>query len=161
MAFAAAIVAVALGVLSWRVPPGSGRLGLDVRVLAASSGELAATRTGPIASASGLEPGRSVSGTTSLRNQTGSVLAVRLRALPSSRDADASLRVELRSGGRVLYSGPLGGLRRPTRASFRLAPTRSAEVSARAWVPAAAEGWRGRIVDVQLEPVARPVRGRP
>jgi hypothetical protein len=156
IAFAIGLAAIAVALSAWRVPGGTGRLGLDLRVIVSNSGELAASPTGPFVSATGLEPGSVAAGYTALRNETGVSLDVRVRALPNNRGADRTLWVELRGGTTRLYRGPLGGLRDTSSAGARLRPGAKLRLAVRAWIPASAgASYRGRIVDVPLALVAR------
>jgi hypothetical protein len=160
-AFAAGLLVVGVAVAAWRVPRGDGRLGLDARVLLTSSGELDVSPPGPILSGTALEPGRSATGGTTVRNQTGRTLLVSVRALPDLRAADSTVGIEVDAGATRLYSGTLGGLRQTTRAAIRLAPTQAVRMRLRIWVPAAARvRSRGQIVDVPLELPVRAVGGR-
>jgi hypothetical protein len=93
-----------------------------------------------------------VSGTVELRNQTGRRLPFRLRALPSGRDADEALSVRVAAGGRVLYDGPLGGLREWTPPELVLEPGGRSTFAMRARLtPPPGVETAGRIVDVMLE----------
>ena len=151
-AFAAGLLVLVLGVSAWRVPHGTGFVGLDLRVLATSSGELAVSPPGPFVGGTNLRPGKAVSGSTSVRNQTGRTLLVRVRALPSIRATDSTVDLEVDAGGARLYRGPLGGLRQSTRSAVRIASGQTARLTVRAWVPAAAAARsRGQIVDIPIE----------
>ena len=60
------------------------------------------------------------------------------------------------SGGREpVFRGGLGALRRWTRGELTLAPKEVRKVELRSWLPAAAEGYRGRSDDLELEWSAR------
>jgi hypothetical protein len=152
----------ALAVLSWRVPAQGTPLGADVAFVATPSGELELSPSGRFLSARSLSPGGgSISGELRVRNQTGGALALRPRALPSTRELDRLVVVELSAGPRRLYRGRLGGLRGGSRHRFRLASGASTTLSARAWIAGdAGPGWRGRIADVQLELRGAGERGR-
>ena len=136
-----------------RVPAGSGELGLDLTVAIAPSGEVGVGRAGPLIAVAGMnERSGAVSGTVELRNQTWRRLPLRLRGLPSARDADQALSVRVAAGGRVLYEGPLGGLRDWTPPELVLGPGGKSTLSVRAWLtPAPGVETAGRIVDVMLE----------
>jgi hypothetical protein len=87
---------------------------------------------------------------------------VQLRGLPSNDDLDHLMRLELRSGGRVLAGGTLGELRSWSTSSLELGRSQRAKIEARMWLPpAAARGYEGRITDVTLELRARPVGRAP
>jgi hypothetical protein len=142
-----------LAVLGWRIEAESSPLGADLAVVAAPSGELELSPAGRFLSARSLTPGgQPARGELRVRNQTGRTLVVRPRALPSTRELDRVVVVELSAGARSLYRGWLGGLRRGSRRALRLRRGATAEVAMRAWLPrGSAPGWRGRIVDVEFE----------
>lgn len=150
---AAGIVLVAVLVLAFRVPDGSGTLGADVIVAISPTGELGVSEPGPFMSATGLRPGGTLSGDVEVSNQTGRRLAVRLRALPDSKDLDRLLVVDVRAGHatRPIYTGRLGGLRAKTPA-FRLDSGRKRALRVRASLPAGVkDGYAGRIETISLE----------
>jgi len=157
----ASVAAVAL--TGWRVPTGAGALGLDIRFIAATSGELTVERPGAFVSGRGLVPGgaqRPAKGALHVTNVTGSLLRIRVRALPDSRDVDELVQVRLHAGGRALYEGELGGLRRATRRSFTLPSGGARTLRLRAWLPhGTGRGSEGRITDVATELLPIPVRG--
>jgi hypothetical protein len=148
-------------VVAWQVPAGTGRLGLDVRVVAHKTGELHVTRTGAFVTGTGLEAGgQSARGKTTITNQTGATLDVRMRLLPASRDLDRLLMIDAQAGGRPLFAGVLGTLRSWTRESVRLEAGGSFELDLRLQLPdGAGEGYRGRIEDIVLELRSKPVGG--
>jgi hypothetical protein len=159
---ATGVVLVAVVVLAFRVPDGSGRLGADVIVSIAPTGELGVSRPGPFMNATGLRPGGAVSGEVAVANQTGRRLAVRLRALPDSKDLDRLLVVDVRAGhaARPIFTGRLGGLRAKTPA-FRLDSGRKAALRVRASLPAGLKGgYAGRIETIKLELSSTVVGGR-
>jgi hypothetical protein len=147
--------------VSWQVPAGTGRLGLDVRVVAHKTGELHVTRTGPFVTGTGLEPGgQTARGKTTITNQTGATLDVRMRLLPASRDLDRLLLVDAEGRGRPLFAGLLGTLRSWSRESVRLEPGKSFELDVQLQVPhGVGDGYRGRIEDIALELSAKAVGG--
>jgi hypothetical protein len=151
------VTLVAIG----RLPSTSGPLLLDVTVTTGPTGELAVTPAGGVAALTGIEPGgESLRGRVTLQNQTGSVLAVRVRARPSISDADSALQVRLSGSAGALYSGPAGGLRAFSRGALRIGPHGSASVDVTAWLPSGApEGWRGRDLTLPIE-YRTSVRGR-
>jgi hypothetical protein len=147
----AGMALVAAVVLAFRIPDGSGTLGADVIVSISPTGELGVSRPGPFMSATGLRPGGALSGEVDIANQTGRRLAVRLRALPDSKDLDRLLVVELRAGNATIYRGRLAGLRAGTR-PFRLDSGRSRSLRLRASLPATVrDGYAGRIETIKLE----------
>lgn len=105
-------------------------------------------RSGP------LRPGSHASGTMSVRNETGTALAVGLLAKPDSTALDGTAHVRLVSRGRVLFDETLQALRQGTAEAIRLAPGAAAPVRVTAWIPAETEtGYEGRHVAVELRPV--------
>jgi hypothetical protein len=150
---AAGVALVAVLVLAFRVPDGSGTLGADVIVAISPTGELGVSRSGPFMSATGLRPGAALSGEVAVHNQTGRRLAVRLRALPDGKDLDRLLVVDVRAGHatRPIFTGRLGALRAGTR-TFRLAPGAKRSLRLRASLPAGLHtGYAGRIQTISLE----------
>jgi hypothetical protein len=146
-------ISIAL-IAAWQVPAGSGRLGLDVRVVANQTGELHVAPVGAFVTGTGLEAGGpdTARGQTEVTNQTGRTLDVRMRLLPNTRDVDGVLVVDARGGGRRLYSGPLGGARRWSREAVRVAPGDTFEVDLRLHLPeGVSEHYRGRMADITLE----------
>jgi hypothetical protein len=149
--FAVGVALVAVLAVAFRVPHGTGTLGADVILSLSPTGELGVSKPGPFMTVTGLRPGRSFDGKVSVHNQTGKRLAVRLRALPDSKDLDRPLLVDLRAGDMRLYHGPLGGLRSRTRA-FSLASDEQGELQVRASLPRGRKpGYAGRVVTVKLE----------
>jgi hypothetical protein len=150
---AAGVAIVCAVMLAFRVPDGSGRLGADVIVSISPTGELGVDPAGPFLTATGLRPGSAASGDFRVGNQTGKTLAVRLRALPDTRDLDRLLDVRIGAdhAPRPIFTGRLDALRAPTR-SFRLRPGQQRTLNVRAALPAGAKsGWAGRISTVKLE----------
>ena len=148
-------------VLEGQMPPGEGTLGLDLRVSASPTAELAASPQGPLLTATRLVPRTSHSaaeGTAQLTNQTGRRLAVKLRAVPSSGDLDELLVLELWADGQPLRRARLGELRRFGRERFVLESGETQSLRVRASLPSSVErGYEGRIEDVQLDLETRPV----
>ena len=157
---AAGIALVAVLVLAFRVPDGRGTLGADVIVSISPTGELGVSRSGPFMSMTGLRPGASFRGETTVHNQTGKRLAVRLRALPDGKDLDRLLQVQISAGRARLFHGPLGGLRGRTRA-FELASGEQRALRVRAFLPRGLKrGYAGRIETVKLELTSTVEAGR-
>lgn len=155
LAFLAGLAIAVVLVLGWRVTPGSEALGLELRLIVNSTGEVGVAPAGEIAVGRRLEPRTDrdrVDGRTTVRNQTARAVRLTVRARPSSRDLDDRLVVTVRAGGRRLFQGPLGELRRATRHSLYLAPGRSARLSVSARIPArVTSGYQARIEDLTLE----------
>jgi hypothetical protein len=150
---AVGIALVAVVVLAFRIPDGSGTLGADVIFAISPTGELGVSRPGPFMSATGLRPGGALKGDVDVANQTGRRLAVRLRALPDGKDLDGLLVVDVRvqNATRPIYTGLLGGLRTKTRA-FRIESGQKRKLRIRASLPARLhDGYAGRIESVGLE----------
>lgn len=155
---AAGLAVVASVVFSSQVPAGSGTLGADVFFTAAPTGELAVAQKGAFVTTVGLAPGDERSGALGLRNQTGRPLAVRLRALPDSRDLDHLLGVEIASGRTRIFRGRLGGLRAWTQ-PFRIDEASTRRLAFRVWLPdGVGGGWEGRIVSVPFQLRSTPLR---
>ena len=157
IAIGVGLAAVALA--AWRVPGGERTLGADVRFEGLSSGAVGTQPAHAFISAPSLLPGSSSSGKLTLRNQTGVSLAVRLYALPSSRELDPLLQVRLAAGARAIYEGALGRLRAAGTRPLRLTPGESRRLQVRAALPAGLRsGFQARIVDVTLRIDARRTR---
>lgn len=156
----AGVTLVALA--SWRMPPAGGRLGADVRILSAPTGELDVSPSGPFLSANDLGPGSpdgGARGELAVRNQTGSPLSVRARLLPSASDLDALLRVRVSAGEERVLDGTLGELRTWSARAIHLAPGERRELHVQAWLPGTVrDGYQGRVEDVGLELRAEPAK---
>jgi hypothetical protein len=150
--------------VAWQVPAGSGRLGLDARVMANQTGELQVTPVGAFVTGTGLEArtrNDSARGRTKVTNQTGRTLEVRMRLLPNTRDLDRLLLVDARAAGRSLFSGQLGAARRWSSRTVRVGPGKSSEIELLLRLPRdAGESYRGRIADISLELRSTVVGGR-
>ena len=148
--FTAGVAAVAALVAGWQVDRGTGTVGADVTVVAAPTGELDIP-AGTFLRGIGLEPGDTAHGSVPVRNQTGSTLAISVRALPSIQDLDPLLQVRMTAGGHAVYEGTLGGLRDWSRA-FRLTSGNRAALAFDLSLPDGSdEGIHGRIDDISLE----------
>ena len=149
------VTAVALALLSWRVPRGSGALETELAFFAVASGELEVSPAGSFAYRRGLRPSRpadGLSGRLDVRNQTGRPLRVRLRAPADRPSLDELLHVEAVAGDAVLFRGRLALLRTWTRRSFELAAGERRAVTVRAWVPTAARRpYAGRMATLNVE----------
>ena len=150
---------LALGVVSAvivvsRIPGGTGRLGADVTFITTPTGELAVSPTGPILQLSGLQPapGPTKTGSFTVTNIASDTISIGLRALPSTRDLDELLRVQVTAGGDDLFDGTLSGLTAGSPLSLRLGAGRSADLVVAAWLPVSLDdGYQGRIDDVTLQ----------
>ncbi|HEY2604326.1 MAG TPA: hypothetical protein VGI67_22395 [Thermoleophilaceae bacterium] len=144
------VLLAATALVSWRVPGGQRTLGADVQIEALQTGAIGVAPIHPFVSVPSLLPGKSSSGSVTLRNQTGVPMSVRLKAQPSVPDLDRALQIHVASGANVLYDGPLAGLRGGT-SPLRLASGESRVLSLRASLPASLHaGYQGRIVDISL-----------
>ena len=151
---------VAAGVLvAARVPAGPHGLGLDLTVVPAPTSKLTLRPGGPILTATGLRPGGGSAGRLTLVNPASRTQLVRVTALPSSHDLDLALMIEVTLDGRRLYSGPLGGLRGPTRPAA-IQSGDGLPLQVRVWLPPSAAGWRGHTEDLTLSFDSAPVARR-
>jgi hypothetical protein len=130
----------------------------SVRVVVDPVGELeidpAAAR--PVLAARGLKPGGPpASGSFLLRNQTGTNLAVALRAKADSTALNGLLRVTVRVGGRPAATTTLEGLQlHPIR--LRLVSGQRVRVRLEAWLSSEVlSGYEGARVTVSLDPGVR------
>jgi hypothetical protein len=64
------------------------------------------------------------------------------------------------AGARTVTAGTLASLERPSGLGIEIPARGSRQIEISAWLPAEANGYRGRILDVTLELRARP-SGRP
>jgi hypothetical protein len=154
LALLAGLCAVGLAVSHWSLHGTGGTLGAEVRISAAPTGELSVSRVDPFLVGRDLHPSgrRTAAGSVSVTNLTATRRAFRLRALPSAADLDDLLEVSVLAGYKRLYHGPLGGLRRWTRAIAPLTSGETVKLGVRASLPATTRhGYAGRIEDVQLE----------
>jgi hypothetical protein len=145
------LLAVA-ALIAWRVPGGEKTLGAAVNIEALQTGAIGVQPLHPFVNVPSLLPGRAAGGKVALRNQTGVPMAVRLTALPSTRDLDSLLEVEVSSAGKNLYDGSLAGLRQLGTRPLRLASGESRALGVRVSLPAAARsGYQGRLLDISLQ----------
>ncbi|HEV7846436.1 MAG TPA: hypothetical protein VGO83_09290 [Thermoleophilaceae bacterium] len=155
LAFLAGLALAAFLVLGWRLAPGPGELGLELRLVVNSTGELGVSPAGQLAVGRGLRPRTDRDGLdaqTTVRNQTADPLRVTVRGRPSSRDLDRALVVTVRMAGRPLFDGPLAGLRAFSRRGASLAPGERAQLSVSVRLPAHAQsGYQARVEDLTLE----------
>src|SRR4051812_50049427 len=101
--------------MAWPPPAGGqgGVLPASLRFTAALDGAVAVEPAAPkpLLASGPMRPGSHASGGLTLRNQTGEVLAVRLRAKPDSTALDGTAQVRVGSRGQVLGDGAVQGLR--------------------------------------------------
>jgi hypothetical protein len=150
----------AAGIASWHVEAGTRRPGATLKLLAAQSGELEVSTVQPFLEVDDLQPGPPAAaavGHLDVRNLTGSVLDVQLRAVPSSGDLDQFVHVEVAAGQHTIASGHLGQLRQWSELSFQLKPGEQQRLLATAWLlPTAGDGYHGRVDEVTLQFQSRP-----
>ena len=147
-AFLVGLAIVALALVAWRVPPGDGVLGADVTFVAVEHRGLDVSPSGRFGGARGLATGDGVEGSVTIRNPRDRTVRLRLRAPADRSGLDQLLRVEATAGHHVLYRGPLRGLRRWTKRSFRLGPDERKTVRLRARLGGDAAG---RFATLNLE----------
>jgi hypothetical protein len=129
---------------------------LSVAIAPVGELEIAPAPPRPVLETRSLRPGGPrAGGAFAVRNQTGEVLAVALRADVDSTVLNGLLEVRVRNGEQVLAESTLESLRvRPLR--LQLASGERAQLSIEAWLPTQVlEGYEGAIVDVTLTPQLR------
>jgi hypothetical protein len=160
---AAGLAIVAVGLPTLRVGAGDATPTSDLTVRIAPSAEIApATPTRPVLRAPSLAagPGGTSSGTTSVRNQTGSPRTVGVRALPDGGDLDLAVKLRVSSGRLLLADETIGALRAGSNPVLRLSAGAVAPITVRASMdPSRAREAGGRTVDVTLQLVTTPVGG--
>ena len=147
-----AVLALTVGALpAWHLPRGTGSNGADLTVATGPTGELGIP-IGPFVRGNDLRPGGDTAeGTIPVRNQTGTDLAVTVRAMPSIPDLDDLMMVEVSAGSRSVYRGTLAGLVVGSGQAFMLTPGQTRALAVRAWLPSSvSEGYQNRIEDVTL-----------
>ncbi len=164
LAFCAGVAAAVAIVAAGWMPASKQRLGLDLRLLAHRTGELAVAPTGPLLEARGMEPGTERSaarGRVRIINETAVPLAVRVRAHSALADTNRQLRIRIADGRDTVFAGTLGALQRWTARSVGLGVGRGRTLELRAWLEGQAGGsYRGRIQDVTLDFTSQRVARR-
>jgi hypothetical protein len=155
---AAAALALALAA---RVPATPAVDGLQLRVATGMEQRLVGDPVGTVVRADALRAVGGANGALArvlLADQTRRPVTLRVRALPSARDLDDTLRVSVTVGHRRIACSTLGRLRGFTKA-VRLAPGEPVELGVRVWLPARtpARAYVGRTLDVVLELSTEPV----
>jgi hypothetical protein len=145
----AALVVVLLP--GWRVPGGKVAPGADVSVTVNRTGELDVAPHGRLLHVRDLLPGRFAEARFVATNTAGTTLAVRVRVRADGVDLDEQLAVRVLARRRPLFSGTLGGLRRPPRRRLVLSAGASAPVVVRVWLPSRARAYGARSADLSLE----------
>jgi hypothetical protein len=152
-------------IIAWRIPPGTGTLGTDLLIAAIPSGEIQVFSPGPFVSGTGMRPGpesEGPAGSVEVRNITGQALPVAVKLTVNIADLDSLLWIELRTGERELYRGPVGKIANGDAPTFTLRSGQSATVDVRAWLPTSvSSGFEGRIatVDLTFEPANEALTG--
>ena len=145
-------VLAALAAGSWGVTAGSGSAGTNVSALANPTGELNVSPAGkPFVHGRALMPGDGVTGTLKVRNQTAKALAVRARLAADQPDLNRVLHASLDADGVRLYDGSLGGLRRFSPETVRVASGETIDVTLRLSLPSATKsGYEARTAETTL-----------
>ena len=149
-------IAVAVGLfISSRPAVGGNAAGAVVDFHADLTGELAVSPAGPrfFIHDREVHPGdAAMTGSFELTNQTGDPFAIHLNAVPSNHSLDGMLQVELRSGGQLLTSGPLGSLQSSSGQPLNLDPgqTKTVQVSASLSRQTARDQAAAALVDVAI-----------
>lgn len=150
---ACGLAAAALAIHSWAVASTGPALGTDLTIAAAAPGELSLDGSGAVLQASAMRLGSApATGSLRVRNITGAPVHVRLRALPSTREADDVLELTATSRGRPILAGSVGTQRRWSARGLRIGVHGSAVLRFGARLRRPAEGL---IADVTLELRAR------
>src|SRR6266496_1916631 len=130
-----ALALTVMALAAWHLPRGTGSNGADLTVATGPTGELGIP-LGPFVRGNDLRPGSdAATGTIPVRNQTGTNLAVTVRAMPSIPDLDDLLMVQVSAGSRSVYRGTLAGLEVGSGQPFLLTPGQSRDLAVRAWLP--------------------------
>ena len=155
LALAAAIIVLG------RVPGGHGVAGAAVGLSASPVTKLGVSPAGrEFMTARGLKAGAPpAEGSLVIVNYTGRRLTAGVRLSGDDRDLDRVLQVAVSSGGRTLFEGALGDLRKPGQLRLGLAARRSGRLVFRAWVPRGlpTREFQGRFarLNVELQPQRR------
>jgi hypothetical protein len=156
IAFAVGLALAAAGIFSLQVTNGSERLGANLTMETTSTGELLVRPNGSFLSGRHLTAGELAEGRVRVRNQTGTVLAVRVRTVASSRDLDHALLVRAYADGRLIFDGQLGELRSWSSRAFEVNVSQSADVRMVVSV-AGGGGYEGRTAEARLEFRSKPL----
>jgi hypothetical protein len=152
----AAVALVPVVLVGTSFPRGQKSLGLDALFSIAPTGEVA-LKAGAFARGAELRPGDAIRGARVVRNQTGRVLIVSVRALPSNRDADRLLHTRVLVDGKPLFEGTLGELRSWTEHWFQLERGEQRKLQLLVDVaPCGGRAHEGVVVDVPVELKAEP-----
>lgn len=124
---------------AWRVPGAPSAAGVDVDLRAVPTGEVGVAPAGPVLARRTLRPGGPAArGRVRLSNRTAGMLAARPRVTGGDDALDDVVEVELTVAGRVVFRGPLGGLRDDVSTPVPLQRGGSATIGVSARVPASA-----------------------
>ncbi|MEA2191987.1 MAG: hypothetical protein QOI73_2108 [Solirubrobacteraceae bacterium] len=147
---------VALALLLASRPAASfARLPASAAFTVAVSGEFAVTPAAgrPFLRARALTPGATpATASFTVRNQTGSTLALGFRARAGAHQLDGLLHIRLRSGDTTLANTTLQGLRHGSASGLRLRPGGARSIALDAWIPDGTIDYEGRDVAVELMP---------
>ena len=151
--FALGIAIAASIVTESRIPAGAGVLGADAHIVVAPSGELAVKPSGLVVEATGMTPASEhATGSFQVMNQTGSVLDVRLHAIPDAPGLDHALWISVVGpDDETIYRGSLGGFRDWTETTITLRPGEWRTLRLEAWIPGDARpGYAGHMAQIDL-----------
>jgi hypothetical protein len=148
-AFLVGLAVVAVAVLGWRMPDTSGRLGLDLTVVATPGAGVVVAPSGPLLHARAMEAGDPRRrGDLAIVNPGAEPVAVEVGAR-SVRELERSLRIELVTPGAPVLRVPVG---RPRGRWLVLAPGERRDIELSAWLPArGGADYEGHIEDVTLD----------
>lgn len=145
----AVVWGVAGGALGRPVPAGA-----EVHVTAAPSGELAVVPS-TVLDLDDLRPGRRVVGHLTVRNQTGTTLALVAKGASSSAALLDLIQVQARADGRTVAEGSLATVAAGT-APWPVASGESSDLVLEAWVASGETRHQGAVLDLALHFEARP-----
>jgi hypothetical protein len=149
------LAVVAVLVLHWRVPQGGGEPGVDVRLLAAPTGELAVSPVGAFVTATGLTPSSQPSaGRVTIRNQTAKRLSVAVELTAASTELDDVVAVRLTTPATTTGLRRLRELHGDQPALLHLAPGQEETVTVAVSVVPGLSGYGGRAADVAVRLVS-------
>ena len=156
---ATGLALAALLLIAVRVPTSSGALGAGVRLTAVPPGDLSVPLKPFLVARNLVSGGRTARGTLRLENISSGAVHAQLRLRPEVDLLDRGLHVQLYAGDRRLAAGPLGRLRGWSRPAL-VPDAGKVRIRALAHVPAGAEEYQGRFVDVPVEIRTRLVEER-
>jgi hypothetical protein len=160
----ALLVGIALAVFAavgWKVDGGVEIPAAEVTILTAPSQDLAVVEGSNVVETRELRPTASEEGLQrrlTVRNATGTTLAVGFRAETATKDLDDALRVRVQADDQTVFEGTLKELQAGSSESFQLASHATSSISVLAWIPftTAEHTWKARSDQVQIEFVTTP-----